>query len=99
MVRVLDEEGHIVFEHPVGSGDIWRMCQTKDAAIADWVKLGVARARRTNYPAVFWLDEKRAHDAQLIQKGQQALKSTRLPRIWTCVSWRLEKPHDFPCCA
>ncbi len=75
VVHVLDEEGHIVFEHPVGSGDIWRMCQTKDAAIADWVKLGVARARRTNYPAVFWLDEKRAHDAQLIQKVNRLLKA------------------------
>ena len=67
-VRVLDGSGGVVLEHEVAAGDIWRMCQTKDAAIRDWVKLAVTRARATKSPAVFWLDEGRAHDAQLIAK-------------------------------
>jgi len=67
-VRVTDAAGTVVMEHAVQPGDIWRMCQTKDAAIRDWVKLAVTRARATGAPAVFWLDEDRAHDAQLIAK-------------------------------
>ncbi|GAB3128403.1 NADP-dependent isocitrate dehydrogenase [Streptomyces calidiresistens] len=67
-VRVLDGEGTVLMEHAVGAGDIWRMCQTKDIAIRDWVKLAVTRARATGDPAVFWLDEGRAHDANLIEK-------------------------------
>ncbi|MFF3742899.1 NADP-dependent isocitrate dehydrogenase [Streptomyces kronopolitis] len=67
-VRVLDESGTVVLEQAVGAGDIFRMCQTKDLPIRDWVKLAVTRARATGNPAVFWLDEERAHDAQLIQK-------------------------------
>ncbi|MFT5289316.1 MAG: isocitrate dehydrogenase [Planctomycetota bacterium] len=67
-VRVLDGAGHCILEHAVEEGDIWRMCQAKDAPIRDWVKLAVSRARATGAPAVFWLDESRAHDAQLIQK-------------------------------
>ncbi|PBC81170.1 isocitrate dehydrogenase [Streptomyces sp. 2224.1] len=67
-VRVLDENGNAVLEQVVGAGDIFRMCQTKDAPIRDWVKLAVTRARATGDPAVFWLDESRAHDAQLIAK-------------------------------
>ncbi|MFG2828346.1 NADP-dependent isocitrate dehydrogenase [Streptomyces sp. NPDC048434] len=67
-VRVLDESGNAVLEQVVGAGDIFRMCQTKDAPIRDWVKLAVTRARATGDPAVFWLDEGRAHDAQLIEK-------------------------------
>jgi len=67
-VRVLDEAGDVVLEHTVNPGDIWRMCQTKDVAIRDWVKLAVTRARATGDPAVFWLDEGRAHDANLIEK-------------------------------
>ncbi|MFE3887076.1 NADP-dependent isocitrate dehydrogenase [Streptomyces lydicus] len=67
-VRVLDENGNAVLEQVVGAGDIFRMCQTKDAPIRDWVKLAVTRARATGDPAVFWLDEDRAHDAQLIAK-------------------------------
>ncbi|MCL6297842.1 NADP-dependent isocitrate dehydrogenase [Streptomyces kronopolitis] len=67
-VRVLDEAGTVVLEQAVGAGDIFRMCQTKDLPIRDWVKLAVTRARATGNPAVFWLDEERAHDAQLIQK-------------------------------
>jgi isocitrate dehydrogenase len=67
-VRVVDAAGTILVEHSVEQGDIWRMCQTKDAAVKDWVKLAVTRARATGAPAVFWLDEHRAHDAQLIEK-------------------------------
>ncbi|MBB0243708.1 NADP-dependent isocitrate dehydrogenase [Streptomyces alkaliphilus] len=67
-VRVLDGEGAVLMEHAVGAGDIWRMCQTKDIAVRDWVKLAVTRARATGAPAVFWLDEGRAHDANLIEK-------------------------------
>ncbi|MFI2224814.1 NADP-dependent isocitrate dehydrogenase [Streptomyces fradiae] len=67
-VRVVDQAGEVVLEQPVGRGDIFRMCQTKDAPIRDWVKLAVTRARATGDPAVFWLDEGRAHDARLIEK-------------------------------
>ncbi|MFD1829664.1 NADP-dependent isocitrate dehydrogenase [Streptomyces desertarenae] len=67
-VRVTDDEGNVVLEQTVGAGDIFRMCQTKDAPIRDWVKLAVTRARATGDPAVFWLDEGRAHDAKLIEK-------------------------------
>ncbi|KJK57685.1 NADP-dependent isocitrate dehydrogenase [Saccharothrix sp. ST-888] len=67
-VRVVDAEGNVVLEQPVGAGDIFRMCQTKDLPIQDWVKLAVSRARATGVPAVFWLDENRAHDAVLIEK-------------------------------
>ncbi len=68
VVRVVDASGTVLIEHEVAAGDIWRACQTKDAAVADWVKLAVTRARATGSPAVFWLDEDRAHDAELIQK-------------------------------
>lgn len=67
-VRVVDGQGNAVLEHAVSAGDIWRMCQTKDLPIQDWVKLAVTRARATGVPAVFWLDESRAHDASLIAK-------------------------------
>jgi isocitrate dehydrogenase len=67
-VRVVDEDGALVFAHAVAEGDIWRMCQTKDIPVQDWVKLAVTRARATGNPAIFWLDETRAHDAQLIAK-------------------------------
>jgi isocitrate dehydrogenase len=72
-VRVVDESGSVLLETTVEPGDIWRMCQTKDIAIADWVKLAVSRARATGSPAVFWLDESRAHDAQLIAKVDRYL--------------------------
>jgi isocitrate dehydrogenase len=75
VVRVVDEKGHILFEHTVGKGDVWRMCQVKDAAIADWVNLGITRARITSYPAVFWLDKKRPHDAQLLAKVNNLIKT------------------------
>ncbi|MGN2242807.1 NADP-dependent isocitrate dehydrogenase [Frateuria sp. GZRR33] len=73
-VRVSDQDGRSVFEHKVQAGDIWRMCQTKDAPIQDWVKLAVTRARLSGTPAVFWLDPERAHDAQLIAKVERYLK-------------------------
>jgi len=74
VVRVVDVKGgDVVFEHGVSTGDVWRMCQTKDAPIVDWVKLAVARAKATGNPAVFWLDEKRAHDANLILKVNEYL--------------------------
>ena len=67
-IRVVDTDGNVLLQHDVAEGDIWRMCQVKDAPIKDWVKLAVNRARATNTPAVFWLNEARAHDAQLIKK-------------------------------
>lgn len=73
-VRVADESGKILLEHQVESGDIWRACQTKDAAVQDWVKLAVNRARLSQTPAVFWLDEHRAHDAQIIAKVNTYVK-------------------------
>jgi isocitrate dehydrogenase len=73
VVRVLDAAGATLLEHDVDTGDIWRMCQTKDAPIQDWVGLAVGRARATGAPAVFWLDETRPHDAQLLAKVRPAL--------------------------
>jgi len=73
-VRVSDDAGKVVFEQKVEAGDIWRMCQTKDAPIQDWVKLAVGRARLSKTPAIFWLDKDRAHDAQVIAKVEQYLK-------------------------
>jgi isocitrate dehydrogenase len=74
VVRVTDAKGTVLLEQPVEGGDIFRMCQATDAAIQDWVKLAVNRARATGTPTVFWLDEKRAHDVQLIAKVQRYLK-------------------------
>ena len=68
IIRVVDGAGNTLIEHSVEQGDIWRMCQVKDAPIRDWVKLAVSRARATGSPAIFWLDENRAHDLQLIKK-------------------------------
>ncbi len=73
VVNVVDASGKVLMTHNVEAGDIWRMCQVKDAPIRDWVKLAVRRARLSNTPAVFWLDSKRAHDAQIIAKVQQYL--------------------------
>src|SRR5690606_618054 len=74
-VRVVDStSGEILIEHPVEAGDIWRMCQVKDAPVQDWVKLAVSRARATETPAVFWLDPMRAHDRELIKKVERYLK-------------------------
>ena len=73
VVRVIDSSGKTLIEHTVEAGDIWRACQTKDAPVQDWVKLAVNRARATGSPAIFWLDEHRAHDAQIIAKVKQYL--------------------------
>jgi len=72
-VRVINKNGDTLIEHDVEEGDIWRMCQTKDAPIKDWVGLAVRRARETGDPAIFWLDEDRAHDTELIKKVKQYL--------------------------
>ena len=74
VVRVVDASGKVLLEHTVEAGDIWRACQTKDEPIRDWVKLAVNRARATHTPAVFWLDKRRAHDAELIAKVETCLK-------------------------
>ncbi|HMR76185.1 MAG TPA: NADP-dependent isocitrate dehydrogenase, partial [Polyangiaceae bacterium] len=73
-VRVVDDAGSVLLEHKVEQGDIWRMCQVKDAPIQDWVKLAVTRARAMGAPAVFWLDPARAHDAEVIKKVETYLK-------------------------
>ena len=73
-IQVLDSKGTILIEHSVEKGDIWRMCQTKDAPVQDWVKLAVNRAKATGQPAIFWLDEKRAHDSNLISIVNNYLK-------------------------
>ncbi|KAA5821988.1 NADP-dependent isocitrate dehydrogenase [Algibacter amylolyticus] len=73
-VKVIDASGNTLLEHKVEEGDIWRMCQTKDAPIQDWVKLAVTRARASNTPAVFWLDENRGHDVEIIKKVNTYLK-------------------------
>ena len=72
-MRVVDSDGDVLLEHEVEPGDIWRMCQTKRPVIEDWVKLAVGRARATGWPAVFWLDETRAHDAQVLEIARPAL--------------------------
>ena len=73
-VSVIDDAGNVLLEHDVEEGDIWRMCQTKDAPIRDWVKLAVNRARASAMPAIFWLDNERAHDVQLIKKVETYLQ-------------------------
>jgi len=73
-VKVVDQEGAVLMQHAVAAGDIWRMCQTKDVAIRDWVKLAVSRARATGSATVFWLNEARAHDANLIAKVNEYLQ-------------------------
>lgn len=75
VVKVVDEAGNVLLQHSVEKGDIWRMCQVKDAPVQDWVKLAVTRARLSNTPAVFWLDKNRAHDRELIAKVEQYLKN------------------------
>jgi len=72
-VRVVDADGNVLLSHDVEAGDIWRACQAKDAPIRDWVQLAVSRARATGAPAVFWLDETRAHDAEVLKKVRSQL--------------------------
>ena len=74
VMRVVDQDGTVLLQHNVEKGDIWRACQTKDAPVRDWVKLGVTRARQSNTPAIFWLDPERPHDLQLKQKVDKYLQ-------------------------
>ncbi|MCP5438447.1 MAG: NADP-dependent isocitrate dehydrogenase [Chromatiaceae bacterium] len=74
VARIVDDEGRVLIEQSVCKGDIWRMCQTKDAPVRDWVRLAVTRARQSDTPAVFWLDEYRRHDAELIKKVRRYLQ-------------------------
>ena len=74
VIEIVDTNGNVLIQHNVEKGDIWRMCQVKDAPIQDWVKLAVKRARATGTPAVFWLDKNRAHDAEVIKKVEKYLK-------------------------
>jgi isocitrate dehydrogenase len=73
-MRVVDSDGKVVMQHAVEAGDVWRACQAKDAPIRDWVKLAVTRAKATGVPAVFWLDENRAHDREVLKKVHLYLK-------------------------
>ncbi|MBL6734747.1 MAG: NADP-dependent isocitrate dehydrogenase [Shewanellaceae bacterium] len=73
-VRVLNQQDEVLFEHEVAAGDIWRMCRVTDAAVTDWVNLAVQRVQQSQTPAIFWLDDERAHDAQLIKKVHAALQ-------------------------
>jgi len=80
-MRVVDENGTVLMQHNVEQGDIWRACQTKDAPIRDWVKLGVTRARQSNTPAIFWLEDERAHDNELRKKVEAYLKEHDLDGV------------------
>ena len=90
VVRVKDSSENILTEHTVEEGDIWRMCQTKNEPIKDWVKLAVNRARATNWPAVFWLDENRSHDAEIILKVNEYLKNHDTNKL----DLRILAPYD-----
>jgi len=89
-VRVVDGSGHALFEHRVEAGDIWRMCRTRDLPIRDWVKLAVTRARATGHTAIFWLDEARAYDRNVIEKAKQYLKDHDIAGI----DIQISKPVD-----
>jgi isocitrate dehydrogenase len=101
VVRVVDGDGETLLEHDVDAGDIWRMCQTKDAPIQDWIRLAVSRARETGTPAVFWLDETRAHDAELLRKVRPALEELdtnglqiEILDVRQAARFTLERAHD-----
>ncbi len=89
-MKVVDEEGNVLIEHCVEEGDIWRSCITKDIAIRDWVKLAVNRAKDSGFPIVFWLDEYRAHDKNLIEKVKEELPKYDLEGI----DWYIKAPDD-----
>jgi len=89
-IRVVDDSGKQIFEHAVETGDIWRMAQTKDEPIQDWVKLAVSRMRATGSEGIFWLDEKRAHDANLIKKIEQYIVNHDTSGL----NWSIMKPQD-----
>jgi len=90
IVRVVDSLGNVLTEHVVEQGDIWRMCQTKDESIKDWVRLAVNRAKATNWPAVFWLDKNRSHDSEIILKVHEYLKGYDTSRL----DLRILSPYD-----
>ncbi len=99
-VRVVNQEGVVLTEHDVETGDIWRMCQTKDEPIHDWVKLAVRRARVSGMPAVFWLDEERPHDASVMKKVNEYLAEEntegldlRIMAPDTAIRWTMERLH------
>ena len=89
-MRVLGSDGKVIFEHDVEKGDIWRMCQTKDEAIRDWIKLAVHRARASGSPAIFWLDKARSHDLVLIGKINEYLKDYDTKGL----DLSIERPED-----
>jgi isocitrate dehydrogenase len=93
-VRVVNAAGDVLMEHAVSAGDIYRMCQTKDVPIRDWVKLAVTRARATGVPAVFWLDEKRAHDRNLIAKVEEYLPQTDVVGDSSGLDIRIMSPDE-----
>ncbi|ACF13102.1 isocitrate dehydrogenase, NADP-dependent [Chloroherpeton thalassium ATCC 35110] len=100
-IRVVDAAGNVIHEHKVENGDIWRMVMVKDAPIRDWVKLAVNRAKATGWPAVFWLDETRAHDAQLITKVKEYLKEhdtagldIRIMNVYDAAKFSLERMRN-----
>ncbi|OBX04346.1 isocitrate dehydrogenase [Gallibacterium genomosp. 3] len=81
VVKVLDQNDHVLMQHTVEAGDIWRMCQTKDAPVTDWVKLAVKRAQLSDTPAVFWLDKNRAHDREVLKKVKKALAAIDTSKV------------------
>ncbi|WP_293446587.1 NADP-dependent isocitrate dehydrogenase [Persephonella sp.] len=89
-MKVVDEDGNVLIEHCVNEGDIWRSCITKDIAIRDWIKLAVNRAKDSGFPIVFWLDEYRAHDKNLIEKVKEELPKYDL----SDVDWYIKAPQD-----
>ncbi|MDQ3190094.1 MAG: NADP-dependent isocitrate dehydrogenase, partial [Bacteroidota bacterium] len=92
-VRVTDASGNILMEHKVEEGDIWRMCQTKDLPVQDWVKLAVKRAKATQTPTIFWLDKNRAHDANLIEKVNKYLKDHNIDGLEIIIMSPVDAMH------
>jgi len=93
-VRVVDQDDNVLMEHQVSPGDIWRACQAKDVPIRDWVKLAVTRARATGSPTIFWLDETRAHDANLIAKVNEYLPQADIVGDTEGLDISIMKPED-----
>ena len=93
-VQVVNSAGEVIIEHNVHAGDIWRACQAKDVAIRDWVKLAVTRARATGAPAVFWLDESRAHDRNLIAKVNEYLPQAEIVGDTTGLTFKILNPTE-----
>ena len=94
IMRIVDTGGTVLIQHTVEAGDIWRACQAKDAPIKDWVKLAVSRARLSNTPAVFWLDEKRAHDEQLLIKVKKYLAEHEAKGELKGLDFKIMAPAD-----